>query len=62
MTLSIYSLTIQAAKFPYSDVSSYYQQDHGCNMSMKIPYCNFEVCMYNDSITDVLRVVSVLWL
>ena len=23
---------------------------------MKVPYCNFEVCICNDSLTDVLRV------
>ena len=38
-------------KIPHSD----YYEDHGCNV-------NFEVCICNDSVTDVLRVVSVLWL
>ena len=40
-------------------VLGYYQQDHGC---MKVPYYNFEVCISNDYLTDVLWVVSVLWL
>ena len=40
-------------------VLGYYQQDHGC---MKVPYYNFEVYISNDYLTDVLWVVSVLWL
>ena len=42
-------------------VLGYYQQDHGCDTSRKVPYCNFEVCICNDSLTDVLRAISILW-
>ena len=37
-------------------------QDHGCIMSVKVPYCNFEGSICNDSPAKVLTLVSVLCL
>ena len=28
-----------------------------CSTNIKVPYCNFEVCICNESLTDVLRVL-----